>query len=1045
MRRTVQRLPGWDRPVWRISYIVVFLLWLLSLGSKASALAAVFFFAFIAVGCVAWADSKGYAIPLPGLGQRLVTSGLRLHGGALFPGGRVELVEDQLSPPWPDELKRAARRRSPILVIPQEGAFISQYGAEASVALEHGVFALTGERRVRVLKTTFPKPDFPRCNYAVLSDEPVGEAESRGLVASIKRDFLRWAELRPDGRVLTAALEREQDPGRVTDLVAQAMVGAFPQFAANYLGATDVGWRLRSCASALSPPDIPNAKSADAVAVREPEELERLDAIGGMEDLKRQIRETIGFLLEHQDIASHMRVEMNGILLYGPPGTGKTMIARATAGEYDLRFLSVSGGDISADGLMGVAEQKIRSVFRAARDHAPCLLFFDEFDSMAGRRGAGGGNEQHVKQVVGTLLREIEEVRKTPGVIVMAATNEIDSLDPALIRSGRFDARIRVDNPDAEARRSIFQARLRDVPHDASLDLDRLVRETEGRSGADITALVESAKLAAVRRGTGAGRPAVSTVDLEQALRSGRGREAPTLPAVSWEEVILPEETKAELRQLTRILTDPGRDEFRGLKRPSGALLYGPPGTGKTTIARAIASEIRGGVSFIAVKGSDLVSKWVGDSEKHVRDVFARARANAPCVIFIDELETILPKRGEGADSSAAHREGLLTEFLQQLDGLDSVPGIFVLAATNHPDRIDPAVLRGGRIGRRIEIPLPGLTEREALLRLHTREFDLAGDVDLAALARMTERASGADLEALCQAAGETAYARGEGPRAVTNDDFLTVLRRRRTEARLPERGWDELILPAETVSQLKSLARLIADPEAGREFGVRPPSGALLAGPPGTGKTTIAQVLASQLRGEVTFLSAKGSDLVSKYVGESAGRVRDLFDRARAQPPAIIFIDEIDALLPARREGADAEREGILTEFLQQLDGLDSTPGVFVLGATNLPERIDPAVTRSGRLGRRIDIPLPDLAGRRALFDLHSARLQLDPAVDLGELAAATEGASGAAIEGICDDAAEHGFSREVGPRLVTSDDFAVALRRWRAATESPASLATW
>jgi ATP-dependent 26S proteasome regulatory subunit len=269
------------------------------------------------------------------------------------------------------------------------------------------------------------------------------------------------------------------------------------------------------------------------------------------------------------------------------------------------------------------------------------------------------------------------------------------------------------------------------------------------------------------------------------------------------------------------------------------------------------------------------------------------------------------------------------------------------------------------------------------------------------------------------------------------------VLRRRRAEARLPERGWEELILPAETVSQLKSLARLIADPEAGREFGVTPPSGALLAGPPGTGKTTIAQVLASQLRGEVAFLPAKGSDLVSKYVGESAVRVRDLFDRARAQPPAIIFIDEIDALLPTR--GGDSEREGILTEFLQQLDGLDSTPGVFVLGATNLPERIDPAVTRPGRLGRRIDIPLPDLAGRRALIGLHSARLHLDSGVDLGELAAATEGASGAGIEGICNDAAEHAFFREAGPRRVTAADFAVALQRWRTAAQGHATLATW
>ena len=764
--------------------------------------------------------------------------------------------------------------------------------------------------------------------------------------------------------------------------------------------------------------------------------LPTLDDVGGMSELKRQIRETVGLRLSGEEILKQLRVEVNGILLYGPPGTGKTMIARATAGEYKMRLLHVSGGEFSAK-WMGESEQRIRGAFQTAARNAPCLLFFDELDTMAGKRGDMGGNEQQHRQVVGQLLRSLEEIRKHPRVIVMAATNDIESLDEAIVRSGHFDRRIRVDLPDAEARPAIFAARLRGLPQAADIDLQALAEETEGRTGADITAIVESAKLNTVDRlrGLSAGVTAqITAADLKKALADRRGADSPPLPPLTWDDLILPDDIKRQLQRLAELIADPGAGRDFGLKPATGALLHGPPGTGKTTAAQVIASETKGSMSFITVKGSDLKSKFVGESAKKVPDLFARARGSSPTIIFLDEIDALLPRRsGQGDDSASQEQDSVTTEFLVQLDGIESLPGIFVLGATNLPDKLDPAVTRRGRLSRKILIPLPNLENREALFRLHSSELKFAHEIDFAELARLTERLSGADIEAMCQEAAQIAFQRGEGRRAITDDDFRVVLRQRRVGVEVKSASWDDLILPEETLRQLKTLARLIGDPEAGKALGIRRPTGAVLYGPPGTGKTTIARVLASQSRGDVSFFQAKGSDVISKFIGESGQHVRNLFDQARARTPSIIFVDEIEALLPRRDqiEQSGGEREAVVTEFLQQIDGLDSTPGVFVLGATNLLERVDEAVLRGGRLSRHIEIPLPDAESRARLFALFTKEMTLDPDVDVDVLGDQSDGESGAGIESICHDAAEYAFMRNEGAQSVTAENFAAVLAR--------------
>jgi SpoVK/Ycf46/Vps4 family AAA+-type ATPase len=532
---------------------------------------------------------------------------------------------------------------------------------------------------------------------------------------------------------------------------------------------------LPVAAQRASPQSDPPKNIATVVP---PGRLPSFAQVGGMSTLKDELADTLGLLLAFGGEADAYRISFNGILLHGPPGVGKTFFARATAGEFGLNFLHISTGDLISR-YVGGSASNLKAVFAEAARNVPCLLFFDEFDSIAERRDDGIGEES--KRVVNQLLQSLEQWRPVRDLIVMAATNHLDRLDPAVLRPGRFDRHIRVDLPDLLARHSILAAQLTGRPVEYGVDLDDLARRTEGRTPATLARIVEAAALSAFRSSTAQGRPVpITAMGLRQALDGLGGADRPTVENWSWDRLVLDDRVEAELRQIQALIADPDLATRYGVQVPSGVLLTGPPGTGKTTIARVFAAQA--GCSFYPQTAADLTSKWVGESEAQVVRLFARARENAPSIIFIDEIDAIATTR---SSTGSGVYERTLTQLLTEIDGITEQRGVFVMAATNRPDTIDAALLRGGRLSRTLEIPLPDVGARRRLLTLFTHPMPMSG-VDLQALAALTGGYSGADLEALCQRAALRAMLHastaGSTPAVVTPADFSGALAERRSD-----------------------------------------------------------------------------------------------------------------------------------------------------------------------------------------------------------------------------------------------------------------------
>lgn len=536
--------------------------------------------------------------------------------------------------------------------------------------------------------------------------------------------------------------------------------------------------------SQAAPPGNPFRRKppSSQFKVEKPTMLPNFNRVGGMNVLKGELKETFGLMLAFAGEAERYRITWNGLLLHGPPGVGKTFIAKAVAGEYGLNFIQVSTGDLVSS-YSGESARNVQAAFREASQNVPCILFFDEFDSIAQSRDDWPDRES--RRTVNQLLQSLEEWRKIRELIVVAATNSLEQLDQAVIRPGRFDRHIRIDLPDGEARKAIFTALLEDRPAVKDLDLAELSRRSEGLTPAAISQAVEAAAISAFREATESGEMVEITMEhLIRGLDSRGGRDRPTVEEWTWEKLVLPDGLKRELMQLQLLVEDPERARAFGVEPPTGVLLTGPPGTGKTTIAKVLAAQAK--CSFYPVSSATITSKWLGESERNIQRLFHRARENRPSIIFIDEIDAVASARGEWGSYDKE-----VNQLLTEIDGMGGQRGVLVIAATNRPDQLDPALLRGGRLSRVIEIPLPDASARKTLLSLYSDKMPLVG-VDLSVLASESEGMSAADIKALCQQAALLAMMRGDTSPHVSQEDFRTAIsgERREDQLKKQERGY---------------------------------------------------------------------------------------------------------------------------------------------------------------------------------------------------------------------------------------------------------------
>jgi len=492
--------------------------------------------------------------------------------------------------------------------------------------------------------------------------------------------------------------------------------------------------------------------------------------IGGLDDELEQVREMIELPMRHPELFQQLGIEPpKGVLLHGPPGTGKTLMAKAVANEIDAYFTTISGPEIMSK-YYGESEEQLREVFEEAEENAPAVVFIDEIDSIAPSRGETTGDVE--RRVVAQLLSLMDGLEERGDVIVVGATNRVDALDPALRRGGRFDREIEVGVPDKDGRKEVLQVHTRGMPLEDDVDLDTFAENTHGFVGADIEQLAKEAAMNALRRvrpeldletdeidAETLERLSVTRQDFKAALKgiepSALREVFVEVPDVHWDQVGGLEDTKERLRETIQWpLEYPGVFEQMDMESAKGVLLYGPPGTGKTLLAKAVANEADS--NFISIKGPELLNKYVGESEKGVREVFEKARSNAPTVVFFDEIDSIAGERGRHAGDSGVG-ERVVSQLLTELDGLEDLEDVVVVATTNRPDLIDAALLRPGRLDRHVHVPVPDEEARRKIFDVHTRFKPLAEGVDLDDLAARTEGYVGADIEAVAREASMAA------------------------------------------------------------------------------------------------------------------------------------------------------------------------------------------------------------------------------------------------------------------------------------------------
>ncbi len=534
------------------------------------------------------------------------------------------------------------------------------------------------------------------------------------------------------------------------------------------------------------------------------------DELGGLKSEVQKIREMVELPMRHPELFEKIGVEApKGVLLYGPPGTGKTLLAKAVAGETNAHFISISGPEIMGKHY-GESEERIREIFTQAEENAPSIVFIDEIDSIAPKRDEVSGELE--KRIVSQLLTLMDGMKSRGNVVVIAATNRPDSIDPALRRPGRFDREIEIGIPDDEGRFDILSIHTRGMPIDEKVDLKQISKTTHGFVGADLEILSKEAAMKSLRRilpeidydeekisSEILDKIQITSDDFRDALKevspSALREVQVQVPNVSWDDVGGLENLKEELKEAVEWpIKYKDAYDYVNVESPKGILLDGPPGTGKTLIAKALAKMTDS--NFISIKGPELLSKWVGESEKGIREIFRKARQAAPCIIFLDEVDALVPRRGSGGSNSHV-TENVVSQILTEIDGLEELNNVLIIAATNRLDIVDEAFLRPGRFDRIIKVPNPDEKGRQHIFEIHTKSKPLASDAKISEIVKLTDNFSGAEIAAVANRAAIAAlrrYVSGKSKNVkeikITQQDLIDAVDKvkpRKREAPIPQ------------------------------------------------------------------------------------------------------------------------------------------------------------------------------------------------------------------------------------------------------------------